>query len=98
MVAIEIFEVKEVKTQDGKKFNAYTAITKTGRKITCKFTKDVKNLPVKPCTIIAPDDAVNVSLTSKYPTLWVHAVDDIRETVRKSNARDYFDGVEELPG
>ena len=67
--------VEEKTTQDGRKFTAYKTVTKNGRKITCKFRKDVKDLPTENALVTVSIDAMNMQKDSEYPTLWVSAIE-----------------------
>lgn len=93
---IRIIEVKEVKTVDGRKFNAYKALTKHGEKMDVKFTQECNLTPKEPCTIVVDPMKANVSTKKIYPVLWVKEVIRIEETVRTSNVGDYF-GEEPAP-
>lgn len=95
-IKIRIIEVKEVKTQDGRKFNAYKALTKHGEKMDVKFTQDCSITPKEPCTIVVDSMKANVSTRRIYPVLWIKDVIRIEETQRVSNVGDYF-GEEPAP-
>ena len=89
-VKIKIIEVKEVKTVDGRKFNAYKSMTKNGDKMDVKFTQECTLLPKEPCTIVVNPVMANVSTKKVYPVLWVKEVLRIEKTERQSNVLDYF--------
>ena len=88
---IKIVEVKPIETKDGKKFTAYKALTKDGKKIDCKFRQDVTLLPKEPCTLIVDDEQCNVSTNRQYPVLWVQEVKEILPTEKKTNSGQFFD-------
>jgi len=89
--------VGERKTNDGKSFNTYKAVTKNGNLIDCKFRKVVKNLPEKTCYAIIGVDNMNIDKSKEYPVMWVNAVEgyeDIAEVTAEKNKKvidDYFD-------
>ena len=87
---IRITEVKEVKTNDGKQFTAYKALTNDKRLIDCRFRKEVKNVPTEPCIIVVDEDKCNVATNKIYPILWVSEVKSIEPYVKESNANKYF--------
>lgn len=87
---IRIIEVKEVKTNDGRKFNAYKALTKHGEKMDVKFTQECNLTPKEPCVIVVDPLKANVSTRKIFPVLWVKEVIRIEENVRTSNVGDYF--------
>ena len=62
---IEIHSVKEVTTKDGKRFNAYKCVTKSGKLVDLKFTRLCRDLPTKPCFIYAEADNVNMQKNLK---------------------------------
>lgn len=91
---IKIVEVKEVTAKTtGNKFMTYKAVTKTGNKIDCRFTKDVNPslIPVEPCYIIVDDDKANVATNRQYPVLWVKEVKEILPFESHNNLSDFFD-------
>lgn len=89
-VKIKIIEVKEVKTVDGRKFNAYKSMAKNGDKMDVKFTQECTLLPKEPCTIVVNPVMANVSTKKVYPVLWVKEVLRIEKTERQTNVLDYF--------
>ena len=67
--------VEERKTTDGRLFNTFKVITaKNGVKVTCKFTKDVKNIPAKSGFIFVDIDKINEQKNAEYPTVWVSEI------------------------
>lgn len=91
---IKIIEVKEITLPDGKKFNAYKALAKGGRKMDCRFVKGCTNVPTEPCVIVVDDNEANVDTTKQYPVLWVKDVKGIKPYERKNNLNDYFGDTE----
>ena len=67
--------VEEKCTADGRKFNAYRTVTKNGRKITCKFRKEVKDVPTEDALVTVKVDNMNMQKNSEYPCLWVSAIE-----------------------
>src|SRR5690606_35161055 len=67
-------KVKKITTKDGRSFDAYETVGKNGMRITVKFRKEVKNLPLQDSYIIVPLDKVNYAKNTIYPTIWVHQV------------------------
>ena len=89
---IKIIEVKEITAkQTGNKFTAYKAVTKQGRKIDCRFTKEVNLVPTEPCYIVVDDDKANVDTNRQYPVLWVKEVKEILPFESTNNLSDFFD-------
>ena len=89
---IKIIEVKEITAkQTGNKFTAYKAVTKQGKKIDCRFTKEVSILPTEPCYIVVDDDKANVDTNRQYPVLWVKEVKEILPFESNNNLSDFFD-------
>ena len=86
-----ITEVKEITTQDGKKFNAYKTIAKNGKKMDVRFTRDVKNTPTQPCMIVCNEEDANVDVSRQYPILWIKNIIRTEDYEKKSNLSDYFD-------
>lgn len=90
MKEIKIVQVKEITTKDNRKFNAYKTVDKRGKLMDVKFVQGCRNVPVKPCTILVDPDQCNVDTTRQYPCLWVKNVEEIKETVHKTNFDEYF--------
>lgn len=88
---IKIIEVNEIKTPDGKSFNAYKTVAKNGKKLDVKFVRGCHNVPTEPCIIEVLDENGNVDTTRQYPVLWIKDVAEILPLSRKSNLADYFD-------
>lgn len=86
-----IIEVKEITTNDGKKFNAFKTIGKGGRKMDVRFNRDVKNTPIEPCVVVCEDTECNVDTTRQYPILWIRNITRIEPIERKSNVDEFFD-------
>lgn len=70
--------VEERKTKDGRAFNSFKAISKNGRKITCKFTKDVKNVPTENCVITVAAGAAELNTSGEFPVLWIRAIENVK--------------------
>ncbi len=96
----EIRIIAEVrKTNDGaRKFMTYKAVLKDGTLMDCRFTKNVKNVPERSCTIVVTTDNANVDKRKLYPVLWVKAVEEViyqdGTKLSENNARE----LEELFG
>lgn len=73
-------KVKKITTKDGRSFDAYETVGKNGMRITVKFRKEVKNLPLQDSYIIVPLDKVNYAKNTIYPTIWVHQVLEVIPT------------------
>ena len=95
-VKFKVISVEQIKTKDGKKFNAYKTVGKGGRKMDLRFVKSCTNIPTEPCTIVVDKEDANVDTTRQYPILWVKQVKRIEKTERKSNIDDWF-GDESTP-
>lgn len=87
---IEVYSVKEVSTNDGKKFKTYKAVTKSGKLIDLKFTRDCVGIPAKPCYIYVRPEMMNVQKNLKYPCLWVKAIEKAEDFPSKLD-EDLFD-------
>lgn len=87
---IKIIEVKEIETKDGKKFTAYKAIAKNGKRIDARFVRGCANVPTEPCIISVLDENANVDLTREYPVLWVKEVEECKPFERRNNLSEYF--------
>lgn len=88
---IRLTEVKPITTKEGNKFTAYKVLTKDGKIMDCKFTKDVTNVPTEPCIMIVNSDKCNVATNRQYPVLWVQEIIDIQEIVKESNSEAFFE-------
>lgn len=78
MLKIEI--LKRVRTTaDGRNFDTYKAVEKSGKLVDLKFTKDVKNMPNESGFIYVENDKINLSNKSKYPVYWVKGVSRYEE-------------------
>lgn len=91
---IKVIEVKKIKTNDGKQFDAFKTIGKGGRKMDLRFVQGCNNIPTEPCFIEVNDEDANVDTTRQYPILWVKNVQSIIPFERKNNLKDYFDDAE----
>ena len=82
--------VEERKTKDGRAFNVFRAITKNGRKITAKFTKDVKNVPTENSVITVLNTNAEINDSGEFPVLWVRAIEEskpMKELKNESNSK-----------
>ena len=78
--------VEERKTQDGRAFNTYKAVTKNGALVDLKFRKEVKNLPTEKSIILVSPDNINEARNTQYPTWWVSKVEGVEEYSRNLEA------------
>ena len=90
------FEVKviERKTKEtGEVFNSYQALTKTGRWMDLKFTKEVSenSRPTHSCKIVVEDEKISVDRTRKFPICWVSAIKEIKEFDKHQDVSEYFE-------
>ena len=91
MRVFNIIEVKEITTDDGKKFNAYKTVAKDGTKMDVRFVRSCQNIPTEPCAIEVEDEDCNVSTAKRFPILWIKNVKAIKPIERHNNVGDYFD-------
>ncbi len=89
----EVFSVKELTTQDGRKFNAYRVVMKGNRLMDMRFPQAFSgNKPTEPCIIVVPEDACSVDERGRFPVLWVKQIVEIKpKPPKKSNISTYFD-------
>lgn len=92
---IEIHSVKTIEYEDTetgkkKKFNAYKAVTKTGKLIDLKFTSDCNDIPTHACYIYVKTTDYNVATNQKYPCVWVQAIVKVEEFPEKKDTTDIF--------
>lgn len=74
--------------EDGRKFNTFKALTKTGKYIDCKFRKEVQP-PSRDCVIVVKANKMNVANNTKYPVLWVsEIVEIIYKDSREADEKD----------
>lgn len=90
------FEVKVIvreKKETQEKFNVYQALTKNGRWMDLRFTKDVpeNTRPVHPCILFVEDENISVDRQMKYPVCWVSKIAKIEEFDKKQDVSKYFD-------
>lgn len=88
-----LVEEKSVKDGSGRKFLAYRAITKNGVKVTCKFRKEVKELPTESSYVHVFDNCMNMQKNAEYPTLWISQIEKIEPITsatvdEEANARE----------
>ena len=89
-IKFKIIEVKEITTKNGNKFLAYKTVGKGGKKIDVRFTRDCKDVPTAPCTIVCDKNDANVDTTRIYPCLWIKRILRTEGTARKSNLDAFF--------
>lgn len=93
---LKVARVRECKTRDGRKFNAFSTVDKTGTLMDLKFVTGCHNVPTDRCWIYVDSDKVNVSRKTEYPTVWVKDVNRIEPlTSGRTNAEDYFQAADE---
>ena len=90
---------EERETNDGaRKFMTYKAVMKDGSLMDTRFTKAVKNVPEKSCTIVVKLENANVDKNRLYPILWIKAIEEIKtidtSVISEANAKE----LEELFG
>lgn len=90
--------VEEVKTEDGKKFNAYHTFAKSGERVRVKMRKSVQKAPTENCIIKVEDNCVSADTSGRYPVLWVHEIAEVLafDTVNEEQAEKAKKKVEEL--
>ena len=88
---IKVVERKNKETQE--QFLSYQALTKTGRWMDLKFTKEVpeNSRPTHSCMISVEDEKISVDRTRKFPVCWVSEIKEIKEFDKVQNVSDYFD-------
>lgn len=93
---LKVAKVRECRTKDGRKFNAFSTVGKDGTLMDLKFVTGCHNIPTERCWIYVNSDMMNVSRRTEYPTVWVKEVNRIEPlTGGRSNAEDYFQTAEE---
>ena len=90
---IKIVSVDEITTKSGTTFTAFKAVTKDGKKIDCRFTRNVDRslIPQQPCYIVVDDSMANVDRNREYPVLWVKEVKAIEPFESRNNLSDFFE-------
>ena len=93
---MKTFEIKviERKTKEtGETFLSYQALTKTGRWMDLKFTKEVpeKSRPTHSCMISVEETKISVERARKFPCCWVSEIKEVKEFDKVQNVSDYFD-------
>lgn len=93
MREFEVFSVKEITTEDGRKFNAYRVVRKGNLLMDMRFPQAfVGNKPTEPCIIVVPEDKCSVDERGRFPVLWVKEIAEIKpKPPKKSNLSSYFD-------
>lgn len=93
---MKTFEIKVVERRNketNELFNSYQALTKTGRWMDLKFTKEVpeNERPSHNCLISVEENCMSIDRTRKYPVCWVSKIAEIKEFDKVQNVSDYFD-------
>lgn len=94
---IKITMTKLVENKQGEEFRVYETVTKKGKRLTVKLTRDAiagmtKELGIieidQPCTITSDD--CNLDKSNQYPILWVRHITKVtpRENVRDNSDLD----------
>lgn len=86
-------EEKTVSDGSGRKFKSYKAVTKNGVKVTCKFRKEVKDVPTETCYLHVYDNRMNMQKNAEYPTLWISEIEKVEPITsaildEEANARE----------
>ena len=90
------FEVKVIERENKEtheKFNVFQALTKNGRWMDLKFTKEVEenSRPKHSCKICVADENISVDRTLKYPVCWVSKIEEIKEFDKHQDVSEYFE-------
>lgn len=93
MKKFEIKVVERKKKETNETFLSYQALTKTGRWMDLKFTKDVKEetRPTHSCMLLVEEKNMSVDRTRKFPVVWISEISGVEEFDRVQNVSDYFD-------
>ena len=70
--------VKEAKTKEGKTFNTYRVVEKTGKLVDLRFRKDVKNVPTETCIMVVDKKDIHLDSKREYPCYWVKAIQELK--------------------
>ena len=85
---------------DGKKFMSFVAYKKDGKKITCKFKQDCKNVPQEDGTyyIVVDTTKMNINTTKRYPEMWISEIERVleNEQMEIEKAKKYTEIFDEL--
>lgn len=85
MKSLKIY-VEDRTTTDGRKFKVYKTVTKNGRKIDCKFRKEVTNVPSENSIISVYVNNMNMQKNSEFPVLWVSQIEEVYPMSAKVDA------------
>lgn len=93
MKKFEIKVVERKKKETNETFLSYQALTKIGRWMDLKFTKDVKEetRPTHSCMLLVDDKKMSVDRTRKFPVVWISEIAGVEEFDRVQNVSDYFE-------
>ena len=88
---IKVIERKNHETEEI--FNSYQALTKNGRWMDLRFTKDVKEelRPTHNCKISVEEGKISVDRTRKFPICWVSEIASIEEFDKVQDVSEYFE-------
>lgn len=93
---MKTFEIKVIERENHEtkeKFLSYQALTKNGRWMDLKFTKevDVKERPTHNCKISVENENISVERIRKYPVCWVSKISAVVEFDKVQDVSDYFE-------
>lgn len=93
MKTFEIKVVERKKKETNETFLSYQALTKTGRWMDLKFTKDVeeKSRPTHSCMLSVDDENISVDRTRKFPVVWISKIAGVEEFDKVQDVSDYFE-------
>lgn len=93
MKKFEIKVVERKKKETNETFLSYQALTKTGRWMDLRFTKEVKEetRPTHSCMILVDDKKLSVDRTRKFPVVWVSEIAGVEEFDKVQDVSEYFD-------
>ena len=81
------------KSKSGNTFNTYKVVDTNGKKVDCKFTKNVK-APSQSCYIYVDNDKINYDNSRLFPCYWVKEIAKTEELVSDAHKMtDFFEEV-----
>ena len=88
---IRVREMENKETHE--KFNVYQALTKKGKWVDLRFTKDVpeEKRPLHNCIMVVDREKISVDKMRKFPMVWVSEIHGLKEFDRTVSVADYFD-------
>lgn len=89
LMKIEV-SVRTITKEDGETFLAFKGLTKKGW-LDLKFTREVKDTPTNYGFIYVKPENVNVNTKSRFPVIWIKAVEKIEIVDFNRKVEDYFD-------